>query len=87
MHMPRIIAREHPHTLAHTHIHIHTHAHNTDDAGGGGGGGKRQANAHNFIKQFPNGYDTMVGERGLQLSGTRALPGGSVVGGGVAAAQ
>lgn len=29
----------------------------------------RQANAHNFIMEFPNGYDTMVGERGLQLSG------------------
>lgn len=29
----------------------------------------RQANAHNFICDFPNGYDTMVGERGLQLSG------------------
>lgn len=29
----------------------------------------KQANAHNFIKQFPMGYQTMVGERGAQLSG------------------
>ncbi|KAL0483842.1 ABC transporter B family member [Acrasis kona] len=29
----------------------------------------RQANAHQFIQQFPNGYDTLVGERGTQLSG------------------
>ena len=29
----------------------------------------RQANAHDFIASFPEGYDTMVGERGMQLSG------------------
>ncbi|MFN8922372.1 MAG: ABC transporter ATP-binding protein [Sphingobacteriia bacterium] len=29
----------------------------------------RQANAHDFICGFPNGYDTLVGERGLKLSG------------------
>jgi ATP-binding cassette subfamily C protein CydCD len=29
----------------------------------------RQANAHEFIIAFPDGYDTMVGERGMQLSG------------------
>ena len=29
----------------------------------------RQANAHEFIDSFPEGYDTMVGERGMQLSG------------------
>jgi ATP-binding cassette subfamily C protein CydCD len=29
----------------------------------------RQANAHEFIAAFPDGYDTMVGERGMQLSG------------------
>jgi len=29
----------------------------------------RKANALDFIKQFPDGFDTMVGERGVQLSG------------------
>jgi len=29
----------------------------------------RKANALDFIKQFPEGFDTMVGERGVQLSG------------------
>eukprot|EP01054_Gregarina_sp_Poly1_P010428 Gregarina_sp_Poly_1__10427@NODE_751_length_6464_cov_674_361576_g363_i2_p1_GENE_NODE_751_length_6464_cov_674_361576_g363_i2NODE_751_length_6464_cov_674_361576_g363_i2_p1_ORF_typecomplete_len900_score133_05ABC_membrane/PF00664_23/7e34ABC_membrane/PF00664_23/3_2e26ABC_tran/PF00005_27/5_7e03ABC_tran/PF00005_27/5_4e40SMC_N/PF02463_19/50SMC_N/PF02463_19/0_00015AAA_21/PF13304_6/0_00011AAA/PF00004_29/0_00011AAA_22/PF13401_6/0_00056AAA_16/PF13191_6/0_0054AAA_16/PF13191_6/1_8e03TniB/PF05621_11/0_046AAA_15 len=29
----------------------------------------KQANAHGFITQFPNGYDTWVGEGGGQLSG------------------
>jgi ATP-binding cassette subfamily B (MDR/TAP) protein 8 len=29
----------------------------------------RQANAENFIEAFPEGYDTMVGERGTSLSG------------------
>lgn len=29
----------------------------------------RQANALEFIDSFPEGYDTMVGERGMQLSG------------------
>jgi len=29
----------------------------------------KAANAHNFIMQTPDGYDTVVGERGLKLSG------------------
>lgn len=29
----------------------------------------RKANAINFIKSFPDGFDTIVGERGLMLSG------------------
>ncbi|KAJ0181234.1 hypothetical protein K1T71_003319 [Dendrolimus kikuchii] len=29
----------------------------------------KQANAHNFIMKLPNGYDTMVGERGAAISG------------------
>lgn len=29
----------------------------------------RLANAHAFVQTFPDGYDTQVGERGIQLSG------------------
>ena len=29
----------------------------------------RRANAHDFIMRFPDGYDTVIGERGLRLSG------------------
>jgi len=29
----------------------------------------REANAHDFIAAFPEGYDTLVGERGVMLSG------------------
>ena len=28
-----------------------------------------RAHAHDFIEQYPNGYDTLVGERGVKLSG------------------
>ncbi|MDE2956160.1 MAG: ABC transporter ATP-binding protein [Bacteroidota bacterium] len=29
----------------------------------------RIANAHHFVREFPDGYDTIVGERGIKLSG------------------
>ena len=29
----------------------------------------RAAHAHEFIQKLPNGYDTLVGERGIKLSG------------------
>jgi ATP-binding cassette subfamily B protein len=29
----------------------------------------KKAHAHEFISRFPNGYDTLVGERGVKLSG------------------
>jgi len=29
----------------------------------------KRANAHDFIQAFPDGYDTVIGERGLKLSG------------------
>jgi subfamily B ATP-binding cassette protein MsbA len=29
----------------------------------------KTANAHKFISEMPNGYDTMIGERGVKLSG------------------
>lgn len=30
----------------------------------------KMANCYDFIHSFPEGYDTMVGERGVRLSGT-----------------
>ena len=32
-------------------------------------GAAKQANAHEYISHFPNGYDTIVGDKGLKLSG------------------
>ena len=29
------------------------------------------ANAHEFITELPDGYDTLIGERGVKLSGSR----------------
>lgn len=29
----------------------------------------KRANVHKFIRSLPNGYDTVIGERGTQLSG------------------
>src|SRR5690606_4788298 len=29
----------------------------------------KAANADNFVREFPDGYDTIIGERGVKLSG------------------
>lgn len=33
----------------------------------------RVANAYNFIKSFPQGFDTVVGEKGVLLSGQNVI--------------
>lgn len=33
----------------------------------------REANAYNFVKSFPQGFDTVVGEKGVLLSGENEL--------------
>lgn len=33
----------------------------------------RVANAHNFIQAFPKGFDTVVGEKGVLLSGEKQM--------------
>lgn len=39
----------------------------------------RVANAYNFIKSFPQGFDTVVGEKGVLLSGQNVItPAGTV---------
>ena len=35
----------------------------------------KQANALNFIQSFPQGFDTVVGERGQMLSGKQFIHG------------
>ena len=35
----------------------------------GGRGGGKAANAHDFITRLPDGYETMLGERGAKISG------------------
>ncbi len=38
----------------------------------------KKANAYNFIQYFPHGFDTLVGERGIMLSGrNKGLSGGN----------
>lgn len=33
----------------------------------------RVANAYDFIQEFPKGFDTVVGEKGVLLSGERVM--------------
>lgn len=39
----------------------------------------RAANAHDFITEFSDGYDTLVGQRGVQLSGGQVRPASCVL--------
>lgn len=39
----------------------------------------REANAYNFVKSFPQGFDTVVGEKGVLLSGQNELTTRSVL--------
>lgn len=40
----------------------------------------RQAHIHDTILSFPDGYDTMIGDRGVQLSGTFVLENADIIG-------
>jgi ABC-type multidrug transport system fused ATPase/permease subunit len=39
----------------------------------------KASNAHNFIKSFPDRYNTQVGEKGAQLSGGNVFHGRYVI--------
>lgn len=43
----------------------------------------KKANAHDFIEEFPGGYQTLVGERGQSLSGVVRVGAAAVVVGGI----
>jgi len=46
-----------------------TRGHRPDSGGDDAVAAAKQANAHEFIAQMPNGYDTPIGESGIKLSG------------------
>lgn len=33
----------------------------------------KNADAHSFINELPEGYDSIVGDKGIRLSGTKIL--------------